>query len=143
VVAIINVTVTTVDKRFNSDREVSSTGMESRSNRHIQKFNQLVEVYDPDGIEQIDPISTREKTTLRSRRSEIRDLQARVDALTSEAFFSEGKHAEMAESEQLPDPAETARSQRAEMRERLEQTESALTDALAADSLDAADDLPK
>ncbi|WP_436935684.1 hypothetical protein [Halovenus marina] len=117
--------------------------MESRSNRHIQKFNQLVEVYDPDGIDQIAPISTREKATLRERREEIRDLQDRVDTLTSEAFFSDSERSKMAESDQLPDPVETARSQRSEMRERLEQTESALTDALSTDSLDAADDLPR
>jgi lipase chaperone LimK len=117
--------------------------MESRSNRHIQKFNQLVEVYDPDGVEQVDLVSTREERAVRERRAAIRDLQAQVESLTSEAFFSESERAEMSESEQLPDPDDAADSQRTEMRERLEQTETALTEALSTDSLDAADDLSR
>lgn len=116
--------------------------MSTRSNKHIRKFNQLVDVYDPDPVEQIDIVSTRDESRLRERRTEINALQEQVRTLTADDFFSAEERTEIADNDGLPGPDSVAESHREDMLDRLESTEAALDEALESTSgLDASDDL--
>lgn len=116
--------------------------MPSRSNKHIKKFNQLVEVYEPEGIEQMEMVSSSERETLETRQAELATWKDQVEALGAADFFDDEREAEIRESESLPAPEEVAESQREEMLDRLELIEEALSDAIdGGDVLDTADDL--
>jgi len=116
--------------------------MVSRSNTHVKKFNQLVEVHDPDGIEQLEPITTRDPETLRQRRDQISALQESVADLPAEALFDEAERAQIADADSMPPLDEVAASKCEEMLNRLDEIEAALDDALAdGETLDASDDL--
>lgn len=116
--------------------------MLSRSNKHIKKYNQLVEVHDPEGIEQLETVTSRDDSKLRERLEEIRSRRDAVDGLTSEAFFDESERVQIAESDSMPSPAAAADSKREELLARLDEIEVALEDALeAGETLDTSDDL--
>ncbi len=104
--------------------------MPTRSNKHIKKFNQLVEVYDPDGVEPIETVGSREDAVLEQRREELTEHRARVEALGVREFFDEEREREIRDSESHPDPAAVAESQREEMLDRLDSIEDALAEAL-------------
>lgn len=105
--------------------------MPNRTNRHIIKFNQLVEVYDPGDIEPVERVETRNEKVLRVRKTEVCNLRETVEQLSTDDFFDEQRKREMEESESHPAPAEAAASQRDDMVDRLEDIEAALADALA------------
>jgi len=116
--------------------------MPTRSNKHIRKYNQLVEVYDPSGIEQMETVKSRETSRLEERKEETIERREKVEALTTGDFFDEERQTEMHESETLPAPEEAADSQREDMLDRLDAIEEALTDAIEADeTLDSDDEL--
>ncbi|MXR51221.1 hypothetical protein GRX03_06335 [Halovenus sp. WSH3] len=116
--------------------------MPTRSNKHIKKFNQLVEVYEPDGVEQLEPVRSRERDTLEARRDELSAWRDRIAALEADDFFDEERETEIRESDSLPDPAAVAASQREEMLDRLDLLEESLSDAVdGGDVLDTTDDL--
>ena len=120
----------------------SSLAMPARSNKHIRKFNQLVDVYDPDSVDQMDVISTRDEERLLERKDELQEIQTQVRALTAEDFFPPAERADIEANESLPAPDDIAQSHREDMLDRLEETESALDEALdATGGLDASDDL--
>jgi glycosyltransferase A (GT-A) superfamily protein (DUF2064 family) len=104
--------------------------MEQKANRHIQKFNQLVTVYGPDGIEQLDEVIERDETSLETLREEARSQLDAVENLAVEDFFSEAELAEIEDRDNVDSPASVARKQREELADRLERIESALTDAI-------------
>jgi hypothetical protein len=116
--------------------------MPTRSNKHIKKYNQLVSVYDPAGLEAIETVTSRADDQLERRKAEIVELREQVEELTSEDFFDDERRAEIQETESLPTLESVADSQREEMVARLDAIEEALSAALADSStLDAADDL--
>lgn len=116
--------------------------MPNRSNKHIKKFNQLVEVYDPVGVASIEKVSSQKRDYLENRRAELSDYRAQIEALGAAEFFNAERKAEIRDTESLPDPAAVAQSQREEMLDRLDLIEQALTDAIdGGDILDTADDL--
>jgi hypothetical protein len=115
--------------------------MPSRSNKHIKKFNQLVEVYDPDGVDQIEAMTSRETEYLERRQSEFAECRSRVEGLEAADFFDDDREAEIDETESLPDPETVAQSQREEMLDRLDLIEEATDDAIdGGDVLDTSDD---
>lgn len=116
--------------------------MPNRSNEHIKKFNQLVEVYGPEGVETIEIISSRETERLEDKRSVIGDREAQVEALGVAEFFDDERETELRESDSMPEPAAVADSQREEMLNRLALIEEALGDAIeSGDVLDTSEDL--
>lgn len=115
--------------------------MPARSNKHIKKFNQLVDVYDPDGVGTVETISTRDEAQLRERRAEIRTLKDHVEELTASEFFSDDERANIEATESLPAPREVAVSHREEMLTRLDEIAAALTEGMEEPTLDASDDL--
>lgn len=116
--------------------------MVSRSNKHVKKFNQLVEVHDPDGIEKVEPITTRDPETLRQRRDQIDALRQTVADLPAEALFDEDERAQIADADSMPPLEEVAASKCEEMLARLDEIEAGLDDALSeGETLDASDDL--
>lgn len=116
--------------------------MLSRSNKHIKKFNQLVEVYEPKGVEPLETVTTRDETSLENRKAEISDRKRAVERLDSTDFFDESRREEIQNTESMPEPSQVASSQKADMLDRLEQIERVLADAIADDGiLDTAGDL--
>ncbi|MEF8937748.1 MAG: hypothetical protein V5A32_07315 [Halovenus sp.] len=116
--------------------------MPTRSNRHIKKYNQLVAVYEPAGLETIETVTSRADEQLEQRKAEIVELREAVEGLTSADFFDEERRTEIQETESLPTPESVAASQREELIARLDAIEESLSAALADSStLDAADDL--
>lgn len=116
--------------------------MPSRSNKHIKKFNQLVEVYEPDGVDPIETVSSRQADDLEDRRSELSEFRSRIEGLGAADFFDEQRETEISETESLPDPEAVARSQREEMLDRLDLIEDALAEAAeGGDVLDTSDEL--
>lgn len=105
--------------------------MPNRTNRHITKFNQLVEVYDPDEIGPLERIGTRNEKVLQARKTETRELRETVERLSTEDFFDEQRKQEMEENKSHPAPAEAAASQREDMLDRLDEIDRALADAMA------------
>lgn len=104
--------------------------MLARCNKHIKKFNQLVDVYEPDGIERIELVNSRERDALQGRKEELADRRARVQALGVMEFFDDGREQEIRDSESHPDPSAVAESQRDEMLDRLDSIEGALTETI-------------
>jgi len=116
--------------------------MVSRSNTHIKKFNQLVDVHEPEGVDRLETVTSRETEQLQQRLDEILALQSSVERLTSEELFDERERDQIAAAESMPDPEEAAASTREEMLGRLHSIEDALEDTLAqGETLDASDDL--
>ncbi len=104
--------------------------MPTLSNKHIKKFNQLVEVYEPDGIEPIEVVESHERAAIEQRQSELAEHRGSVEALGVGEFFEEEREREIRESESHPDPSAVAESQREEMLDRLDSIEHALAEAL-------------
>ena len=104
--------------------------MPTRSNKHIKKFNQLVDVYEPDGVEPLETVQSRDSTALQQRKDALADYRERVEGLGVAAFFDEQRQRELRESESHPDPTEVADSQREEMLDRLDSIEAALEEAI-------------
>lgn len=116
--------------------------MPTRSNKHIKKYNQLVDVYNPSGIEPLETVSSREEEYLEQRRSETRTVRDRVESLSTADFFDGDEQTAMQDDSSLPDPAEAAQSQRADMIDRLDNIEEALTAELSTEAgIDTADGL--
>ena len=114
--------------------------MLTRCNRHIKKYNQLVAVYEPAGLEAVERVTSREQ--VKERKAEIVTLREQVEGLNSADFFDEERRIEIEETESLPTPESVAESQREEMLARLDAIEESLSDSLADSSpLDVADDL--
>lgn len=109
--------------------------MPDRANKHIRKFNQLVAVYEPVGIEPLETVASRDDDTLSSRKSETAALRTAVEELDAAAFFDDERRTEIEETESLPGPAGVADSQRTEMLDRLDAIEAALSEALDRDDL--------
>ncbi len=105
--------------------------MSRRANKHIKKYNQLVEVYDPDGIEPIETVQSRLTDQLERRKVAIDNEIERVETLTADSFFDEKRQTEIRETESLPDPAQVATSQREDLLDRLTEIEEALDAALS------------
>lgn len=104
--------------------------MPTRSNKHVRKFNQLVDVYEPAGVEHLREVESRDQAQLQARLAGVQATREAVADLDAAAFFSERERADIAASESLPAPAAVAGDQREEMLERLELTERALEAAL-------------
>lgn len=104
--------------------------MPTWSNRHITKFNQLVDVYEPAGIEPLETIQSQDASVLQRRRDTLEDYRNRVKAPDVGAFFDEQRQRELRDSESHPAPEEVADSQRDDMLDRLGSVEQALTDAI-------------
>lgn len=104
--------------------------MSARGNKHVRKYNQLVEVYDPDGIEELDPIESPDQETLERRKDEIVDVRNRVESLAAAEFFDTERTREIEDDDRLPTPEAVATSQREEMLDRLDEIEDAIADAL-------------
>lgn len=116
--------------------------MPSRSNKHIKKFNQLVEVYEPDGIEPVEAVTSRETESLENKQSALFECRDRVEALGAADFFDDQRETEIRETDTLPDPETVAESQREEMLDRLDLILDALAEAVeGGDVLDTADEL--
>lgn len=116
--------------------------MPTRSNRHIKKFNQLVEVYEPAGIEPLETVTSRDDSRLESRKAEIVEYKTAVEKLGPADFFDESRREDVRNAESMPEPAAVADSQRADMLKRLEEIETALAETIAdGDVLDTSDDL--
>ncbi|MFT4946443.1 MAG: hypothetical protein ACI8TL_000678 [Natronomonas sp.] len=116
--------------------------MPSRSNKHIKKFNQLVEVYEPDGIEPIETVTSNETESLQARRAELSGYRPRIEELGPAEFFGDERETEISETESLPDPATVARSQREEMLDRFDLIEEALAETVDdGEVLDTSEDL--
>lgn len=105
--------------------------MSTRSNKHIKKYNQLVEVYDPAGLDAVTEVTSEKSAMLEARHAEVEVLRERADALTVDDFFSEDEQSQMQQSETMPDPEDAAASQRSDLVERLAEIERALSAALA------------
>jgi hypothetical protein len=115
--------------------------MPTRSNKHIKKFNQLVEVYEPEGVAQIETISSRETEYLERRRDELSEYRSQIEQLDSADFFDDEREVELRETESLPDPETVAQSQREEMLDRLNLIEEAIDEAIdGGDGLDTNDE---
>jgi hypothetical protein len=128
--------------KFDASADQYSYSMSARSNKHIKKFNQLVEVHDPDGVEQMATITSREESRLHERLDDIAAVRSTVESLTPEDFFDESERAQIDDAASMNAPAEVAASHREEMLSRLDEIEAALEAALEADiTLDASDDL--
>jgi hypothetical protein len=113
-----------------------------RANTHIKKYNQLVEVYGPAGLEPLELVSSGSEANLEQRKAETAKLRERVQQLTAEDFFDEQRMAEIADTDSLPEPAAVADSQREDMLDRLSNIEDALSESLTEGTgLDTADDL--
>lgn len=104
--------------------------MPTRSNKHIKKFNQLVDVYEPDGVEPLETVQSRDSATLQQRKDALAEYRERVETLGVAEFFDDERQRELRDSERHPDPDEVADSQREEMLDRLESIEAALSDAI-------------
>lgn len=115
--------------------------MPTRSNKHIKKFNQLVDVYEPDGVEPLETVHSRDSATLRERKDALADHRERVESLGVTDFLGEQRQRELRESESHPDPEEVAASQREDLLDRLKSIEQALTDAIDSEALDTDDGL--
>ena len=116
--------------------------MPSRSNKHIKKFNQLVEVYEPDGIDPIETVASRETESLENRQAELSDYRSQVAELGAADFFDADRKAEIEETDSMPAPAAVAQSQREEMLDRLDLIEEALEETIeGGDVLDTSDGL--
>ncbi len=116
--------------------------MPTRANKHIKKFNQLVEVYDPEGVELIETVTSRDTETLETRQTAIAETKTQVESLTADSFFDEQRKTEIRETDSLPDPAGVADSQREEMLDRLTQIEESIAETLSdGPGLDTDDDL--
>jgi len=116
--------------------------MPTRSNKHIKKYNQLVEVYELSDLEPMELVDSRETAYLERRTAETAERRERVEGLTAEDFFDERRRTEIRETESLPTPAAVADPQREELLDRLSAIEDALDERIANDTeLDTADDL--
>lgn len=104
--------------------------MPSRSNKHIKKFNQLVEVYEPDGIDPLDKVTSQETEYLENRQAELSGYRPQVAELGAADFFDADRKAEISETDSMPDPASVAQSQREEMLDRLDLIEEALEETI-------------
>lgn len=104
--------------------------MPTPSNKHIKKFNQLVEVYDPDGVEPMELVNSRERETVQQRKDELAEHKARVQTLGVAEFFDDERERELRESDSHPDPSSAAESQREDLLDRLESIEQALTETI-------------
>lgn len=116
--------------------------MLARCNKHIKKFNQLVEVHDPDGIDKLETISSREREKLRQRLDGTAETRVAVEALTAEEFFDDREQTQIEEAESMPAPSAAATARREELLDRLDHIEDALDDAIDGEEvLDASDDI--
>lgn len=116
--------------------------MPSRSNKHIKKFNQLVEVYEPNGIDPMERVASRETESLEIRQAELSDYRSQVVELGAADFFNAERTAEIEETDSLPEPASVAQSQREEMLDRLDLIDEALEEAIeGGEVLDTSDGL--
>ena len=116
--------------------------MLSRANKHITKFNQLVRVYEPAGIDPVERVSSGAEDQLTQRKAETAELREQVTQLTAEDFFEEDRRTEIQDDESLPAPEEVADSHREDMLDRLSAIEDALSETLEANTgLDTGDEL--
>lgn len=116
--------------------------MPSRCNKHIRKFNQLLQVYEPATVSEMELVDTRMEAGILEHKDEIRESIQMVEALTVESFFTKAEQRDIANNDSLPDPATVAQNHREEMLERLREMEAALEEALAdSTGIDASKDL--
>ena len=113
-----------------------------RANKHITKYNQLVEVYEPAGLEPVERVSSGAEDHLEQRKAETAELREQVKQLSAEDFFDDDRRAEIQDEESLPTPGAVADSQREDMLDRLSAIEDALSESLEENTgLDTADEL--
>lgn len=105
--------------------------MVSPSNKHIQKYNQKIDVYDPGDVEKLPKIQTHDQHALTAYRDAIDQRREAVEALDTDEILTDGEIRDVKSTESLPSPAEVADEKREDMLNRLDLAAEAVSEVIA------------
>ena len=100
------------------------------SNRHVRKFNQMVEVYELETVDELPELRTEDRDALREHREAIERRREAVVDLGTEQILSTAERTEIEARDCLPTPGEVAADKRGDMIERLDLAVTALDELL-------------